>query len=51
MLRLPCMLLFQDEHEICFVDDESFRVLSEVDPKAEASLYKYIEKDEKRRKV
>ncbi|XP_054289683.1 glyoxalase domain-containing protein 4-like [Macrosteles quadrilineatus] len=40
-----------DEHEICFVDDESFRVLSEVDPKAEASLYKYIEKDEKRRKV
>jgi len=40
-----------DDHEICFVDDESFRVLSEVDPKAEASLFKYIDKDEKRKKV
>uniref|UniRef100_A0A1B6IVL6 VOC domain-containing protein n=1 Tax=Homalodisca liturata TaxID=320908 RepID=A0A1B6IVL6_9HEMI len=40
-----------DDHEICFVDDESFRILSEVDPKAEASLFKYIEKDENRKKV
>ncbi|XP_046680474.1 glyoxalase domain-containing protein 4 isoform X3 [Homalodisca vitripennis] len=40
-----------DDHEICFVDDESFRILSEVDPKAEPSLFKYIEKDENRKKV
>jgi len=39
-----------DGHEICFVDDESFRVLSEVDPKAETSLFRYIEKDEKKKK-
>lgn len=39
-----------DDHEICFVDDESFRKLSEVDPEAQASLDKYIEKDERRKK-
>jgi len=26
---------FQDGHEICFVGDEAFRQLSQVDPKAD----------------
>uniref|UniRef100_A0A1B6DLV4 VOC domain-containing protein n=1 Tax=Clastoptera arizonana TaxID=38151 RepID=A0A1B6DLV4_9HEMI len=39
-----------DGHEICFVDDESFRQLSEVDPKAEGLLFKYIQKDAERKK-
>lgn len=39
-----------DGHEICFVDDESFRKLSEVDPEAQVLLDKYIEKDERRKK-
>ena len=27
--------MFQDGHEICFVGDEAFRELSQVDPKAD----------------
>lgn len=42
--------MFQDGHEICFVDDESFCKLSEVDPEAQVLLDKYIEKDERRKK-
>lgn len=34
-----------DAHEICFVDDENFRKLSEVDPEAEKLLDKYIRLD------
>jgi hypothetical protein len=29
---------FQDGHEICFVGDEAFRELSQVDPKADQLL-------------
>jgi len=32
---LHCLTLFQDGHEICFVGDEAFRQLSQVDPKAD----------------
>lgn len=32
-------------HEICFVDDEGFTELSAFDPKSEADLDKYIDKD------
>lgn len=35
-----------DGHEICFVDDEGFRKLSQVDPKGDELLEKYIGKDE-----
>ena len=28
-------MYFQDGHEICFVGDEAFRELSQVDPKAD----------------
>lgn len=38
-----------DEHEICFVEDENFRVLSQVDPESNAELDKYIKKDEARK--
>ena len=31
-------MLFQDGHEICFVGDEAFRELSQVDPKADELL-------------
>lgn len=34
-----------DGHEICFVDDEGFRQLSQVDPEGEKLLDKYIAKD------
>lgn len=34
-----------DEHEICFVDDESFRQLSQIDPEAETLLDRYIKTD------
>lgn len=34
-----------DEHEICFVDEEGFGALSEVDPDSDAALDKYIKKD------
>lgn len=34
-----------DGHEICFVDEEGFAKLSEVDPKSDAALEKYIQKD------
>ncbi|CAG9783876.1 unnamed protein product [Diatraea saccharalis] len=37
-----------DGHEICFVDDESFRQLSQVDPKSDADLDKYIKSDKSR---
>jgi len=34
-----------DGHEICFVDEEGFSQLSEVDPNGDADLTKYIKKD------
>lgn len=34
-----------DDHEICFVGDEAFRELSQVDPKADALLNEGLEKD------
>jgi len=34
-----------DGHEICFVDEEGFGQLSELDPESEALLDKYIKKD------
>ncbi|XP_045532857.1 glyoxalase domain-containing protein 4 [Pieris brassicae] len=37
-----------DDHEICFVDDESFRQLSQVDPNSDADLDKYIKSDKSR---
>ncbi|XP_026329262.1 glyoxalase domain-containing protein 4 isoform X2 [Hyposmocoma kahamanoa] len=37
-----------DGHEICFVDDESFRQLSQVDPGSDAELDKYIKSDKSR---
>ncbi|CAG9114538.1 unnamed protein product [Plutella xylostella] len=39
-----------DDHEICFVDDESFRQLSQVDPKSDADLDKFIKADKSRAK-
>lgn len=42
------MSLLQDKHEICFVDEEGFRELSQVDPKGEASLDKFIRVDKSR---
>ena len=32
------LFCFQDGHEICFVGDEAFRELSQVDPKADQLL-------------
>ncbi|CAH2241249.1 glyoxalase domain-containing protein 4 [Pararge aegeria] len=37
-----------DNHEICFVDDESFRQLSQVDPASDADLDKFIKSDKSR---
>lgn len=37
-----------DGHEICFVDDESFRQLSQVDPSSDADLDKFIKADKSR---
>ncbi|KAJ0180644.1 hypothetical protein K1T71_004048 [Dendrolimus kikuchii] len=37
-----------DGHEICFVDDESFRQLSQVDPASDADLDKFIKADKSR---
>lgn len=37
-----------DGHEICFVDDESFRQLSQVDPASDADLDKMIKADKSR---
>lgn len=37
-----------DGHEICFVDDEGFRKLSEFDPDGEKLLDRYIAKDKSR---
>ncbi|PZC81748.1 glyoxalase domain-containing protein 4 [Helicoverpa armigera] len=37
-----------DGHEICFVDDESFRQLSQVDPASDADLDKFIKSDKSR---
>ncbi|XP_075969773.1 glyoxalase domain-containing protein 4 [Anticarsia gemmatalis] len=37
-----------DGHEICFVDDESFRQLSQVDPNSDADLDKFIKSDKSR---
>ncbi|XP_072943836.1 glyoxalase domain-containing protein 4 [Epargyreus clarus] len=37
-----------DDHEICFVDDESFRQLSQVDPASDADLDKFIKSDKSR---
>lgn len=34
-----------DDHEICFVDDEAFRQLSQFDPKADEFLDECIESD------
>lgn len=34
-----------DGHEICFVDDEGFRQLSQVDPKGDELLDRYIRLD------
>jgi hypothetical protein len=41
-------LIFQDGHEICFVDEEGFRKLSEFDPEGEKLLDRYIAKDKSR---
>ncbi|CAG9585258.1 unnamed protein product [Danaus chrysippus] len=38
-----------DDHEICFVDDESFRQLSQVDPASDADLDKFIKSDKSRK--
>lgn len=38
-----------DGHEIGFVDDESFRQLSQFEPEAAAQLDKYIQKDRTRK--
>lgn len=35
-----------DGHEICFVDDEAFRELSEYQPQDEKILDRFIKKDE-----
>ncbi|KAL4714522.1 hypothetical protein ACJJTC_006568 [Scirpophaga incertulas] len=37
-----------DGHEICFVDDGSFRQLSQVDPNSDADLDKFIKSDKSR---
>ncbi|KAJ2952959.1 hypothetical protein O0L34_g7334 [Tuta absoluta] len=37
-----------DGHEICFVDDESFRQLSQVDPDSDRELDKFIKSDKSR---
>lgn len=37
-----------DGHEICFVDDESFKQLSQVDPEGDDLLSKYIRLDKSR---
>lgn len=37
-----------DGHEICFVDDESFRQLSQLDPNSDAELNKFIKSDKSR---
>ncbi|GBP42863.1 Glyoxalase domain-containing protein 4 [Eumeta japonica] len=37
-----------DGHEICFVDDESFRQLSQVDPISDMELDKFIKSDKSR---
>lgn len=42
---LLCFIFFQDGHEICFVGDEAFRELSQVDPKADDLLNDGLEKD------
>lgn len=34
-----------DGHEICFVDDEAFKELSQVDPEGEKLLDRYLNKD------
>ncbi|XP_053625060.1 glyoxalase domain-containing protein 4 isoform X1 [Plodia interpunctella] len=39
-----------DGHEICFVDDESFRQLSQFDPASDADLDKFIKSDKSRAK-
>lgn len=39
-------LNLQDDHEICFVDEEGFRQLSVPDYPSEAILDRYIEKEE-----
>ncbi|KAI5717406.1 hypothetical protein M8J77_005339 [Diaphorina citri] len=39
-----------DGHEICFVGDEAFRQLSQVDPESDALVDRYIQKDEERSK-
>ncbi|KAL1140668.1 hypothetical protein AAG570_000598 [Ranatra chinensis] len=40
-----------DGHEICFVDDENFRELSQVDSEATILLERYIKKDEARQEA
>lgn len=35
---ITTFLIFQDGHEICFVGDEAFKELSQVDPKGGALL-------------
>jgi hypothetical protein len=42
------LISFQDDHEICFVDDEGFRKLSQFDPEGEKMLDRYIAKDKSR---
>lgn len=37
--------LVQDGHEICFVGDEAFRELSQVDPKADELIDKAMKED------
>ena len=38
--------IFQDDHEICFVDDEGFRKLSVPDYPSEKILDRFIAKEE-----
>ena len=40
MVNYQMIILIQDGHEICFVGDEAFRELSQVDPKADELLTK-----------
>lgn len=44
IVSLP-LILQQDGHEICFVGDEGFRELSQVDPKGDELLDEALEKD------
>jgi hypothetical protein len=45
LIKLASDISFQNGHEICFVGGEAFMELSKIDPNADESLRKAIEKD------